>query len=80
MMKKLRKILESTEFILVVGLVVIPLLSFAFIQISPESPLYTSISRIIWVHGYWIAACVWALIVMGVIAFLTCRLIHTSVL
>jgi len=78
MKNKLKTAMESMEFAILAGLVAVPLLSFAFIQISTESPLYTSISRIIWVHGHWVAALIWSLLVMGVIAYLTHRLLCTS--
>jgi len=78
MKEKLRRMLYSDRFIIIAGLVVVPLVSFAFINISPESPLYTSISRIAWVHGHWFATCIWALIVMAVIAWLTIRTVYTG--
>jgi hypothetical protein len=44
-------------------------------MISPESPLYTSISRIAWVHGRWLSTFLWATVVMGTILLLTYKLI-----
>ena len=78
MKENLKKVLASTQFAILTGFVIVPLQSFAFIHISPESPLYTSISRIIWVHGYWVAALIWAVTVMSVIGWLTYRMVHTS--
>ena len=75
MREKLKKITHSTEFIIVLGLVFVPIISFIFIMISPESPLYTSISRIAWVHGHWFTTCMWAVVVMGVILWLTYRMV-----
>ena len=78
MKEKIKKLFYSDGFIVISGLVLVPLVSFTFINISPESPLYTSISRIAWVHGHWIATCLWALAVMSVIAWLTIRMIYTG--
>ena len=70
-MKKLGKMIRSDRFVVVLGLVIVPLISFIFIGISEESPLYTSISRIAWVHGRWTSTLVWALIVMSSVWWLT---------
>ena len=67
---------NKTEFIVLLGLVLVPAISFIFIMTSPESPLYTSISRIAWVHDRWLATFVWAVIVMGTILLLTYKLIR----
>ena len=69
------KYFKKTEFIVLLGLVLVPAISFIFIMTSPESPLYTSISRIAWVHDRWLATFVWAIIVMGTILLLTYKLI-----
>lgn len=76
----IKKGLYSDNFVVIVGLIVVPLLSFAFLSMSPESPLYTSISRIAWVHNLWFATFVWAVVVMSAIAWLTYRMAHTGML
>lgn len=80
MRSKIRKLLYSDGFVIIGGLIVVPLLSFTLISISPESPLYTSISRIAWIHHLWFATFVWAIVVMGVIAWLTYRMAETGIL
>ena len=67
--------IKKTEFIVLLGLVFVPSISFLFILTSPESPLYTSISRIAWVHGRWLSTFLWATVVMGTIVWLTYKLI-----
>lgn len=67
--------IKKTEFIVLLGLVFVPAISFLFITISPESPLYTSISRIAWVHDRWLSTFLWATVVMGTIVWLTYKLI-----
>ena len=67
--------LHKTEFIILIGLVFVPSISFLFILTSPESPLYTSISRIAWVHDRWLSTFLWATVVMGTIVWLTYKLI-----
>ena len=74
-MKGLKRMLYSDRFVMILGLVIVPLISFIFIGISEESPLYTSISRIAWVHGEWFATLVWAAIVMGSVLLLTYRMV-----
>ena len=59
MKKKLKRIIYSDRFVVLLGLVIVPLISFIFIGVSEESPLYTSISRIAWVHGRWLSTFVW---------------------
>jgi hypothetical protein len=76
--KKLKNILNSTEFAVVLGLIVVPIISFIFILMSPESPLYTSISRIAWVHDRWMLTCIWAIVVMLSMVWITYRLVITS--
>ena len=78
MKKRIKNILYSTKFIVILGLIIVPFVSFAFITISPESPLYTSISRIAWVHNLWLNTFIWALIIMLSIVWLTYRLVETS--
>ena len=78
MKERIRKIIYTDRFIVVVGFIIIPLLSFIFIGISEESPLYTSISRIAWVHGYWFSTFLWALAVMSAIVWLTYRMVYTG--
>lgn len=79
MKKQIKNIIFSDIFLLINGLIVVPFLSFAFLSLSPESPLYTSISRIAWVHNLWFATFVWAILVMGVIILLTCSLARTGI-
>ena len=74
-MKGLKRMLYSDRFVMILGLVIVPLISFIFIGISEESPLYTSISRIAWVHDKWLATLVWALIVMSAVFWLTQRMV-----
>ena len=78
MKEKIKKAAYSTRFLVIMGLVVVPLLSFILVSISPESPLYTSISRIAWVHGRWFATFLWAVVVMSVILWLTYRMVVTG--
>ena len=73
-----KKLLYSDRFIIVLGLIIVPLFSFILITVSEESPLYTSISRIAWVHGKWFATFVWALIIMGAITWITYRMIEVG--
>ena len=80
MRNKIKQILYSDGFVIIGGLIVVPLLSFALLSISPESPLYTSISRIAWVHDLWFTTFIWATVVMGVIAWLTYRMAYTGML
>ena len=73
--KDIKKLLYSDRFVLILGLIIVPIFSFILITISEESPLYTSISRIAWVHGKWFATFVWALIVMGAVTWITYRMV-----
>ena len=73
MKEKIKGIIVSDRFVIILGLVIVPLVSFIFIGISEESPLYTSISRIAWVHGRWLSTFVWALVVMSSVMWLTYR-------
>ena len=75
MKKKISFILRSTEFAVILGLVILPLVSFSFLLSSPESPLYTSISRLAWVHGRWLSTFLWAVIVGGAVVWLSYRVI-----
>ena len=75
MKDRIVKILSSDRFVILLGLVGVPLISFVFITVSEESPLYTSISRIAWVHGRWFSTFTWALIVMGSVMLLTYRMV-----
>lgn len=77
-MKKGENRAERPMALVIAGLVVVPLLSFALLNLSPESPLYTSVSRIAWIHGRWFATFVWAVIVMVVIFLLTGRMTRTG--
>ena len=74
--KKIKGMLLSDRFVIILGLVLVPLISFIFISVSEESPLYTSISRIAWVHGRWLSTFLWALAVMGSVTWLTYRTVN----
>ena len=78
MKNRIKKILYSDRFVIILGLIIVPLISFMLITISEESPLYTSISRIAWVHGEWLATFVWATVVMLAIAWLTYRMVDVG--
>ena len=73
--KDIKKLLYSDRFVLILGLIIVPIFSFILITVSEESPLYTSISRIAWVHGKWFATFVWALVVMGAVTWVTYRMV-----
>lgn len=73
MAQRIKNILYSDRFVVILGLVIVPIISFIFIGISEESPLYTSISRIAWVHGRWFGTLLWAIAVMGSVWWLTYR-------
>ncbi len=74
MKEKIRKIIYSTRFIIILGLIIVPISSFILITVSNESPLYTSISRIAWINGHWFATFVWAVIIMLSITWITYRM------
>ena len=78
MKEKIRSIVNSDRFIIFVGLIIVPITSFVLIALGDESPLYTSISRLAWVHGYWVATFLWASVVMGSVAWLTYRMVFTG--
>ena len=78
MRERLKNIFYSTKFTIILGLVIVPAISFFFITLSEESPLYTSISRIAWIHGRGFATFVWAVIIMTSIVWLTYRMIVIS--
>ena len=73
MKDKLKNLIYSDRFVIIIGLIVVPILSFILITMSEESPLYTSISRIAWIHGGWLPTFIWALIIMFAISWLTYR-------
>ena len=75
MKDKIRRLLYSDRFIIILGLIIVPLLSFVLITVSEESPLYTSISRIAWVHDKWFATFVWALVLMCSVLWITYRMV-----
>lgn len=75
MIEKFKKTVNSTGFIILLGLVIVPMLSFILITISEESPLYASISRIAWALDHWWPTFVWAIIVMASILWLTYKTI-----
>ena len=75
MKDKIHRLIFSDRFVIILGLIIVPLISFVLITVSEESPLYTSISRIAWVHGKWFATFVWALIVMAAIGWITYRMV-----
>ena len=74
----LKRLVYSDRFVIILGLIIVPILSFILITISEESPLYTSISRIAWVNGGWFATFIWALVVMGAVVWLTYRMVYTG--
>ena len=74
MKEKIRLILYSTRFIIILGLIIVPIFSFILISISNESPLYTSISRIAWINGHWFATFIWAVVIMVSITWITYRM------
>lgn len=78
MKDRIKNTIESPHFVLIMGLVVVPLLSFLLISTGPESPLYTSISRLAWFHKHWFATFLWAVVVLGVIVSLTWRMTATG--
>ena len=78
MKERIKHILFSDRFVIFLGLVIVPITSFLLITVSDESPLYTSISRIAWVHGYWFSTFFWASVVMGAVAWLTYRMVYTG--
>lgn len=78
MLDKLKRIICSDAFVITLGFIIVPFISFLFINISEESPLYASISRIAWVNGHWLGTFIWALIVMGSISLLTYRVVFTG--
>lgn len=78
MKEKIKNLAYSDRFVIILGLIVVPLLSFILITVSEESPLYTSISRIAWVHGKWLATFVWALVVMGAVTWVTYRMVYSG--
>ena len=78
MKEKIKSILRSDRFVIILGLVIVPLFSFILITISEESPLYTSISRIAWVHDKWFATFVWALILMCAVLLITYRMVEAG--
>lgn len=75
MKDKIRRLLYSDRFIIILGLIIVPLLSFVLITVSEESPLYTSISRIAWVHDKWFATFVWAIVLMCSVLWITYRMV-----
>ena len=75
MKDKIRRLLYSDRFIIILGLIIVPLLSFVLITVSEESPLYTSISRIAWVHDKWFATFIWALVLMCSVLWITYRMV-----
>lgn len=78
MKNRIKNTIRSPRFVLIMGLVVVPLLSFMLITTGPESPLYTSISRLAWCHKHWFATFLWAVVVMSVILLLTFRMTVTG--
>ena len=78
MKEKIKKLAYSDRFVIILGLIVVPLLSFILISVSEESPLYTSISRIAWVHGKWLGTFIWAVIVMSAVTWVTYRMVYSG--
>ena len=78
MKDKLKKLLYSDRFVIILGLIIVPIFSFILITLSEESPLYTSISRIAWVHGEWLSTFVWASVVMCAVIWITYRMVFSG--
>lgn len=78
MKDNVKKLLYSDRFVIILGLIIVPIFSFILITVSEESPLYTSISRIAWVHDKWFATFVWALILMLAIFWITYRMVYVG--
>ena len=78
MKDRLKRILYSDRFVIILGLIIVPLFSFILITLSEESPLYTSISRIAWVHGEWLSTFVWASVVMCAVIWITYRMVFSG--
>ena len=78
MKDKIKELAYSDRFVIIIGLIIVPITSFLLITISEESPLYTSISRIAWVHGKWFSTFIWALIVMCSVIWITYRMVYSG--
>jgi len=78
MRAKIRSIINSSSFIVILGLVIVPLASFILITLSEESPLYASISRIAWALDLWWATFIWGMIVMISNLFMTYKTFSIS--
>ena len=78
MRNKLIKLFASDGFVIFSGLIVAPLLSIILLSLSPENPLFTSISRMIWVNNLWLVTFIWAAVLMSIIAILTYRMAKTG--
>lgn len=78
MKERINRLIYSDRFVIITGLIVVPILSFILITLSEESPLYTSISRIAWIHDRWLATFLWAIIVMGAITWITYRMVKVG--
>ena len=78
MNKRIKRLLFSDRFVIILGLIIVPILSFMLITLSEESPLYTSISRIAWIHGKWLATFLWALILMCAVIWITYRMVSVG--
>lgn len=78
MKEKIKRLLYTDRFVIILGLIVVPILSFILITLSEESPLYTSISRIAWIHDRWLATFLWAIVVMGSIIWITYRMVEVG--
>ena len=78
MNKRIKRLLFSDRFVIILGLIIVPILSFMLITLSEESPLYTSISRIAWIHGKWVATFLWALILMCAVIWITYRMVSVG--
>ena len=78
MKDRIKRLLHSDSFVVIIGLIIVPFFSFILITTVDESPLYTSISRIAWVNGKWLLTFLWALVVMGAISWLTYLLVYSG--
>ena len=84
-MKKIKRLasriqrkFESIYFSAVWVLIIVPILSLAFILVADESPLYTSISRIGWVHNHRLFMLLWSITVLAPMVSLTSKVVSQS--
>lgn len=78
MKERIKRLIFSDRFVIILGLIVVPIFSFILITLSEESPLYTSISRIAWIHGKWLSTFLWALTLMCAVIWITYRMVSVG--